>query len=211
MGCNEDTTVKHWSSSILWTEKLNLFSAQLGATIIRFAYWVWMNWKVNIVLIQVTTDPRMEPYVHRKARTNKFKVHNEHVSGRRKEHPIKGSAVLEQKEVIWSTTFYPYIFLLYHLSLVILIVSYDALDMNLKIYQTHTTLQNNLWSWWYGKKQNNSFGFIIGAPHQFLPWTILRQGTQSNESMTLPTRQEKWPTYSIFVASIFAIPWLHVA
>ena len=43
---------------------------------------------------------------------------------------MKGSAVLERKQVIISTTFYHYIFLVYHLVLLILIVSYNELDMN---------------------------------------------------------------------------------
>ena len=43
---------------------------------------------------------------------------------------MKWSAVLERKQVILSTTFYHYIFLVYHLVLLILIVSYDELDMN---------------------------------------------------------------------------------
>ena len=38
--------------------------------------------------------------------------------------------MLEQKKVILSTTFYRYIFLVYHLVLLILIVSYDVLDMD---------------------------------------------------------------------------------
>ena len=38
--------------------------------------------------------------------------------------------MLKQKQVILSTTFYRYIVLVYHLVLLILIVSYYALDMN---------------------------------------------------------------------------------
>ena len=72
--------------------------------------------QVNIVLSHVTTDSRMEPHVRR--------------NGRRKEKPMKGLIVLERKQVIIITTFYRYIFLVYHLVLLILIVSYDALDMN---------------------------------------------------------------------------------
>ena len=47
------------------------------------------------------------------------------------------------KQVILSTTFYCYNFLVYHLVLLILIVSYDALDMNSTWYY-HSTTTNML-------------------------------------------------------------------
>ena len=72
----------------------------------------------------------MEPRVRRKSLTDRFRVRNKHVSGRSNEQPIKGSAVLEQKQVIISTNFYRNIFLVYHLVLLILIVSDDVLDIN---------------------------------------------------------------------------------
>ena len=56
------------------------------------------------------------------------KCYRLHVSRRKKEQPIKGSAVL--KQVILITNFYRCIFLVHHLVLSILIVSYDALSMN---------------------------------------------------------------------------------
>ena len=91
---------------------------------------IWVD-QVNIVLSHVTMDSRMEPCLCRKAWTDRFRVWNKHVRGRRKEYPIKGLVVLEQKQVTLSITFYRYIFLVYHLVFLILIVSYDALDINL--------------------------------------------------------------------------------
>ena len=86
--------------------------------------------QVNIVLSHVTTDSRMEPRVRRKPRTDRFRVRNKQARGRRKEQPIKGSEVMEQKQVVLSITFYRYIFLVCQLVFFILIASYDMLDMN---------------------------------------------------------------------------------
>ena len=46
MGCNEYGTVRHWSSSRIRLESCTIFSAQIGATRTRFAFWVRIKWGI---------------------------------------------------------------------------------------------------------------------------------------------------------------------
>ena len=46
MSCNKDGTTRQRSSSRIWSIRRTIFSAQLGAARIRFAFWVRIKWGI---------------------------------------------------------------------------------------------------------------------------------------------------------------------